>query len=182
MGDYTIMHFLREIQDRNHMVDQDTRLIWEKSRLVHAVVAATDDKTERQVEELLAAALAGITKMNFHDLSLEDGCPVMMLTGDLISATNLIYRPTIAPNPNDIGQDEAEEEEEDEQALERKRKEERAKVSKARRQAIAAFGGAPTANVPATTSTKLPVDAKPAPRRRMTHADRMAEKRRLAGK
>jgi hypothetical protein len=181
MAQYNISNFLRDVEDRNHIVDQDTRLIWEKSKLVHAVVSATDDKTERQVEELLAAALAGITKMNFHGLSLEDGCSVMMLTGDLISATNLIYRPTIAPNPNDVGQDDEEEEEEDEQALERKRKEERAKVAKARRQAIAAFGGAPTAST-ATTSTKLPVDAKPAPRRRMTHADRLAEKKKLAGK
>lgn len=180
---YSIAEFLKEVDGRNHIVDQNTRKIWETSDLVNAVVAAPDGTTELHVEELLAAALAGVVKMKFKEIPLKDGCTTMLLTGDIISATDLIYRPAIANNPNDTSilgdgngnNGDTDEEEEDEAELKRVREEAKAKVVKARKQAVKAFGG--NAGNAAHDASKLPAgDAKPAPRRRMTHAERMSAK------
>jgi hypothetical protein len=170
---YTITDFLKEVDVRNQVVDQNTRKIWETSELVSAVVAAPDATTELHVEELLAAALAGVVKMKFKELPLKDGCTTMLLTGDIISATDLIYRPAIAANPNDTsildGNTDDDDEEPDDAELKRVREEAKAKVVKARKQAVKAFGG----NTAVHDASKLPAgDAKPAPRRRMTHAER----------
>jgi hypothetical protein len=174
-----VSEFLQAISTFNASGDKDqirvsdeTVDVWRRSSVAQAVLACPPSATERDVEVCLCAALAGIYKMKLMGQNLKDRGSVMLLSGELIAATDMVHQLDVIPNPNEppagiTGSGDADDE--DDAADVEDIKKMRAQVAAARKDALRKLG--PQASAAAASGAG---GEKPAPRTRMTHAQRMA--------